>query len=421
MGNFNSVNILFLILTVTLSQICSAQTISEFRGPGRTGIYNETELLKEWPESGPEKLWSADDLGKGYTSPAMGKDYIYVTGRIDTMDFLTALDYNGKTVWQVEFGRSRNKSYPDTRCIPTINGDKIYLVSGMGEVACHDLATGERIWKRNAFEEFSGIPGPHGIAESPLVVDDKVFFTPAGFETTMIALDKFSGELIWKTKSLNDSTAYVSPLFVNHNGQKMIIQLIANTLFGVDPSNGQILWDFNYIDIRPPEENPKLKWTNCNTPIYHNGELFVTKGYNHPAAMFVLDENGRGITLKWTNDLLDTHHGGDVLIDGYLYGSTWIHNADGNWACIDWETGEDKWEAEMNNKGSIIAADGMLYCYDEKRGQLALVKPTPEKFDIVSSFRIDEGSGPHWAHPLIHNGIMYIRHGEVLMTFDVRD
>ena len=137
--------------------------------------------------------------------------------------------------------------------------------------------------------------------------------------------------------------------------------------------------------------------------------------------MFSIGEDGRSVKLKWTNDLLDTHHGNNVLIDGYIYGSTWIHNADGHWACIDWETGTDQWEAEMNNKGSIIAADGMLYCYDEKRGELALVNPTPEKFDIVSSFRIDEGNGPHWAHPLVHNGILYVRHGEVLMAFDVRD
>lgn len=414
-------NYKLILSLLIIAQAVSAQTISEFRGSGRTGIYPEKGLLKEWPENGPEKLWSAGDLGKGYTSPAMGEDYIYVTGRIDTMDYLTALDYKGNQVWQVEFGRSRNKSYPDARCIPTINLDKIYLVSGMGEVACHDALTGEKIWKRNAFEEFSGIPGPHGIAESPLVVDDKVFFTPAGFETSMIALNKNTGDLIWKTKSLMDSTAYVSPLLVNHKGQKMIVQLIANTLFGVDPDNGKILWDYNYIDLRPLEENPKLKWTNCNTPIYHNGELFVTKGYDHPAAMFSINEAGTGVSLKWTNDLLDTHHGGNVLIDGYIYGSTWIHNANGNWACIQWETGADKWEAEMNNKGSIIAADGMMYCYDEKKGQLALVRPNPEKFDIVSSFFITEGSGPHWTHPLIHNGSMYIRHGDVLIAYEIKD
>jgi len=236
----------------------------------------------------------------------------------------------------------------------------------------------------------------------------------------MIALDKNTGDLIWKTESLRDSTAYVSTVYVNHNGQKMVINLMANILFGVDPDDGRVLWHYNYLGIRSPEENPKVKWTNCNTPIYHNGELFITKGYDHPAAMFSLNRDGTSAKLQWINDLLDTHHGGNVLIDGYLYGSTWINNSKGNWACIDWKTGTDQWEAEMNTKGSIIAADGMLYCYDERRGKMALVPADPEKFEIISSFTVEEGAGAHWAHPVIHEGILYVRHGEVLIAYDIK-
>lgn len=411
-------NLLSIIL-VALTQSIACQTISEFRGVGRTGIYNETDLLMEWPEEGPQKLWASDGLGTGFTSPTMGKDMIYVSGRLDSMDYLTALDYNGTKLWQIEYGRARDKSYPDTRSNPTLNDDKIYIISGMGEVACHNAQTGEKLWFRNAYEEFSGICGPHGIAESPLIVDDKVIYTPGGFETSMIALDKNTGELIWKTESLEDSTAYVSPLFIKHNSQRMIIQLTANILFGVDPDDGNILWEYNYLGIRSPEENPKVKLTNCNTPIYNNGELFLTKGYDHPAAMFTLNKKGTSVELKWINDLLDTQHGGNVLIDGYLYGSTWINNSKGNWACIDWETGSDQWEAEMNTKGSIISAGGMLYCCDERRGKMALVSADPEKFNIISSFRIEDGSGAFWAHPVINKGILYVRHGEVLISYNI--
>lgn len=409
-----------LILTLLIFQSLKAQTTSEFRGPNRSGIYAETGLLKQWPEDGPEKIWSAANLGKGFTSPAMGKENIYVSGRIDSLDYLTCLNYSGKLLWQVAYGRARDKSYPDTRSVPTLDDGRVFLISGQGEVVCLDGKSGEIIWKRNAFNEFSGIPGPHGIAESPLVFDDKVIYTPGGFETSMVAFNKDNGGLVWKTESLRDSTAYVSPLLIDHNGQKMIIQLLANILFGVDPDNGEILWDYHYINLRPPEENPKLKWTNCNTPIYHKGDLFVTKGYNHPAAMFSLNGNGTAVELKWINDLLDTHHGNNVLIDGYIYGSTWINNSKGNWACIDWESGADQWEAEMTTKGSIICADGMLYCFEERKGQLALVPVSPDKFEIVSSFTVDEGSGPHWAHPVIHDGILYIRHGEVLLAYNIK-
>lgn len=412
--------LIFLIICLAV-QPGWAQTQSEWRGIGRTGIYPEWDLVKEWPEGGPEKIWVTGDIGTGYSSPAVGDQYIYVTGRKDSLDYLTALDYNGKQVWQVVFGRAWNDSYQDTRTTPTVHQGKIYLISGMGEVACHNGKTGERIWYRNAYQEFSGRCNLYGVAESPLILGNKVFYTPGGQETSMIALDKNTGSLIWKTRSLADSAAYVSPLYVKHNNQEMIINLMGNLLFGVDPADGNILWEFDYLALKGPVENPFLKVTNCNTPIYHQGEIFVSKGYNHPSAMFTMNEAGNGISLKWINSLLDTHFGGNVLMDGYLYGSNWLNNSSGNWACIDWETGTDQWEAPMNNKGSIISAGGMLYLYDEKKGQVALVRPDSKKFDMVSSFRIQDGSGPHWAHPVIHNGIMYVRHGDKLISYQLKN
>lgn len=411
---------LAIVLLLLAQQPGWSQIQSEWRGIGRTGIYNESGLMKVWPEGGPEKVWVADDLGTGYSSPAIGGQYIYVTGRKDGADILTALDFNGKQVWQHPFGRAWTGSYGETRTTPTLENGKLYMISGMGEVACHDASTGEKIWFRDVYTEFSGRCNLYGVSESPLIVGDKVFYTPGGYETSMVALNKHTGELIWKTRSLADSAAYVSPLYVKHNNQEMIINLMGNMLFGVDPADGNILWEFNYLALKGPIENPYLKVTNCNTPLYHNGELFVAKGYNHPSAMFTLNEAGNSITLKWTNTLLDTHFGGNVLIDGYLYGSNWINNSNGNWACIDWETGSNRWEAQMNNKGAIIAADSMLYCYDEKKGQLALVRSDPAKFNLVSSIRIEDGTGPHWAHPVIHNGMIYVRHGDKLIAYLLR-
>ncbi len=411
------------LLIILLGLVCEpawSQAQSEWRGTGRTGIYNESGLLKEWPEGGPEKLWVSGDIGNGYSSAAIGDEYIYVTGRKDSLDYLTALDFKGNQVWQVKFGRAWNGSFEETRTTPTLDNGKLYLISGMGEVACHDGKTGERIWYRDAYKEFSGKCNLYGVAESPLISGDKVFFTPGGNETSLIALNKNTGELIWKTRSLSDSAAYVSPLYVKHNNQEMVITLMGNILFGTDPANGNILWEFDYLALKGPVENPFLKVTNCNTPIYHKGELFIAKGYNHPSAMFTLNEAGNEISLKWTNTLLDTHFGGNVLLDGYLYGSTWLNNSSGNWACIDWETGTNRWEAPMNNKGSIISADGLLYCYDEKKGQLALVQPNPEKFDMISFFRVEDGNGPHWSHPVIQNGILYVRHGNKLIAYKLK-
>jgi outer membrane protein assembly factor BamB len=395
-------------------------TVSEFRGVGRTGIYPETGLMKSWPESGPRKVWSVGDLGMGYSSPTFGDRYIYVTGRKESSEYLTALDFSGRQIWQVPFGRSWNKSYEDTRTIPTVNGGMVYMISGMGEVACHDAKTGRQIWFRNAYDEFGGNCNLYGISESPLVIGDKVIFTPGGRETSMIALNKNTGDLVWKTRSLGDSVSYVSPQYVHHNGRDMIISLMANILFGVDAGNGEILWEFDYLALDSPIDNPHTRATSCNTPLYHNGDIFITRGYDHPSVLLTLNDAGTGVKLKWKNDLLDTHFGGNVLVDGHLYGSNWLSNSAGNWACIDWQTGANRWEGKMTNKGSIISADGMLYCYEERRGELALVRPNPDRFDIVSSFRVDEGTGPHWSHPVIKNGVLYVRRGDRLMAYDLR-
>ena len=138
--------------------------------------------------------------------------------------------------------------------------------------------------------------------------------------------------------------------------------------------------------------------------------------------MLQLSDDLKSVTRLWKNETLDTHHGGYVEIDGVIYGSNHINNGAGNWCAVDWNTGETLYDHAWTGKGkgSIVAADNMLYCYDERRGTVALVRPSREKFDIVSSFNITKGEGPHWAHPVIVNGVMYIRHGSALMAFKVK-
>lgn len=397
----------------------TAQTTSEWRGPGRMGEYFETGLLKEWPEGGPEKFWSVGDLPNGYSSPAMGEDIIYITGRIDSLEYLTALNYMGEKLWEVPFGGAWGNSFPETRTTPTIYNGDIYLISGQGEVACHDGKTGKQIWYRNAFKEFSGIHNLYGPSESPMIFDDKVIYTPGGSETSLIALDVKTGELVWMTESIGDSSAYVSPIGIRHRNQDMILTVMTNHALGVDPADGKILWTFDYIDLPSHQDNKYMKITNCNSPLYADGEVFINKGYDHPSALLSLNASGTEASLKWSTFDFDTHMGGYVLVDGYLYGSNWINNGFGNWLCVDWESGITQWEEKWNSKGSVIYADGLLYFYDDKRGNVALVKPNPEKLEIISSFKITEGSGPHWSHPVIRKGVLYIRHGEVLMAFRI--
>lgn len=393
-----------------------AQQISEWREENRTGVSAETGLLKSWPADGPALLWTNLELQKGYSSVSFGENIIYTTGTLDSVDILYALDMNGKMLWQTIMGRAWNESYPDSRATPTVEGHKVYTTSGLGDIACIDGISGKIIWSYKASEIHKGTYGKWGIAESLLIDGEKLYFSPGGPETATIALNKTSGELIWKSVSLDDKPGYVSPLLIEYAGKKMIINVSLGHIYAVDASNGEILWKVAHV--KPAD----YKWEliKCVTPLFHNGNVYVTGGYNTGGMMVTMADDGKSANVAWTDSILDVHHGGVVLVDGYIYGSNWLNNGNGNWCCIEWETGKKMWEEPWNCKGSIISAEGMLYIYDEKRGNVGLLKVNPEKFDLVNSFKVTQGAvGPYWAHPVIHQGILYLRHSNALMAYDI--
>jgi len=399
------------------SGVVCAQQISEWREENRTGVSSETGLLKSWPTEGPTLLWSNLELTKGNSSVSFGNNVIYITGTAEGNDILYALDMNGKMLWQTVMGRAWNQSYPESRATPTVEGDKVYTTSGYGDLACMDGTTGKVIWASKASEMNKGTYGMWGIAESLIIDGDKLYFTPGGPETMTLALNKTNGEVVWKSAGLNIKPAYVSPILITFAGKKMLVNVSMEQVFAVDVSNGEILWKI------PIEKPGGFNWDLilCVTPLYDYGMIYVTGGYGVGGMMIKMGEDGKSATVAWTDKLLDVHHGGVVKVDGYIYGSNWENNANGNWCCIDWKTGEKKWEEHWNCKGSIISAEGMLYIYDEKRGNLGLLKATPEKFDLVSSFQITQGnSGPFWAHPVIHNGVLYVRHSNALMAYNIK-
>ena len=406
-----------IFLSFVFTSICSQEV--QWRGPERNGQFPDKGLMKEWPADGPEMLLKVEGIGKGYSSPILYEDMIYVTGKRGEEDHLSAIDMEGNIRYQVKYGSSWNQSYPETRSTPTIDGDRIYVISGIGEVVCLNTRNGTINWSVNANELFEGEIHRWGVAESPLIIDDKVLYTCGGNKASVIALNKHSGEIEWQAESLGGGRTYVSSVIYQQDGKKLIVALTAHHILGIVPENGKIAWHYEYL---PPEGPSARGATNStNSPISSGNEIFVSKGYDQYGVMLKVSSDMNSVEEKWRTSVLDTHHGHYVKVGDYLYGSNWHSNSTGNWVCLNWDSGEVMYDEKWNTKGSIALADGMLYCYEERGGNVALVKPTPKKFDIISTFKIEYGSGPHWAHPYITDKKLLIRHGEVVMVFDIED
>lgn len=407
-----------IVLLLLVTKLLFSQDLVQWRGPDRSGIYPDKNLLKEWPVNGPSLFLEVDGLDEGYSSPVVCDDIIYITGIRDSVDIITAIKMNGEKIWEKVYGKAWYKSFPENRSTPTIENGKIYLVSGMGEVVCLDAEKGSQLWKVDAQTDYKGEFQSWGIAESVLLTDNAAICTVGGNETSVIALDKKDGKLVWKSKSMGGPRAYASPLLIEKSGMKLILAQTAHDLIALNPENGNIVWTY---DLFQYHTNKMGKGAQTNTALFYNNEIFVTSGYDHPGTMFSLSDDWKSVTLKWKNDTLDCHFGGVVMVNGLIFGTNWTSNSTGNWVCLDWKTGKTMYENTWNNKGAVIAADGMLYCYEEKTGNVALVRPNPEKFDIVSSFKIEKGTGPHWAHPSIYGGKLFVRHGDALMVYNIRN
>ena len=400
--------IVVLLMIYLSPSFIFGQVDSQWRGPNRDGIYPNESLLKTWPEEGPALIWSLEGLGDGYSSPAVTADRVYVTGMSGGEGFLYAFDTQGRPVWKASYGPEWNGSRPGARTTPTVVGDKIYLMSATGRAVCIDK-DGEKIWSVDLMAEFGARNLQWGMTESLLVDGNRVFCTPGGRNVLIAALDRHSGKTVWEIKGNGETSGYCSPCLIKHGEKRLILTMTGSSFVGIDADTGKHLWRHPHVTDYS---------VNANTPLYHEGRVYTVSGYGTGGQMFALSEDGTDVKRIWSQAKLDSQMGAAVLVDGYVYGSG--HNSRG-WHCLDWKTGKVTYTArKIGNKGAIIFADGMLYCYSE-RGDVGLVKPDSQEFSVVSSFRVKKGSGEHWAHPVIKDGRLYIRHGDSLMVYRIGD
>ena len=400
-----------LILSIVFgctSSVCIGADWPQFRGQYRNGRATlESNLLQKWPDPGPPMLWSFEGLGTGFASVSVVGGTIYTTGMIEGKGYLSAINDNGKLKWKIEYGPEWTGPHPGTRTTPTVDGDRLYIMSGHGRIACFNRHNGDLVWKVDTLEKFQGKNITWGIAESVLIDDDKVFCTPGGKNATIVALNKHTGQTIWTTKELSNLSAYCSPLLYKTPTKRLLFTMVRKLIVCVDSENGKVLWTI------PHETRNDIA---AVTPLrYCQGRVYFTS-HGTGGTMIRFPQDGANYTQLWSSPALDCLHGGIVYNLSNLYGS----DRDGNWVCQNISTGEVKFrEKILDAKGSIIWADSKLYCYSEK-GTLSLVEPGRDGMELISSFKITKGTGEHWAHPVVCNGRLYIRHGDVLMAFDIK-
>jgi outer membrane protein assembly factor BamB len=409
--------LLCCLMGVAWTETAAAQGKNEwpcFHGAARTNMSLETGLLKKWPVSGPRLLWTASGLGEGYSTVSIAGGKVFTAGKLDNQTYVFTYDLNGKLLWKKPNGRSWSTTasyaagYTGSRCTPTYDGGVIYHLGDTGRLAAFESSTGKEIWFIDFLKTFNAEVPEYGYAESVLIDGDRLYCSPAGKKGFLVCLNKRDGSLIWANTEIPGVAAYSSPVPVQFGGALQIIGLSSSHVYGVDAKTGKLLWKEQF--------EGKLS-LNCTDPIFHDGYVFVSTGYGKGSMLLRLNATGGKITPEkvWQSTLMDNHHGGVILHNGYLYGAGCDSRG---WFCLEFQSGKEMWKTR--GKGSLTFADGMLYVLEEA-GNMKLVSATPQRYAELSAFKAPEGGeGMHWAHPVVCGGRLYIRHADKVSVYDIK-
>ncbi len=406
-----------ITLPVFLASALAASALAndwpQWRGPDRSDLSKETGLLKEWPPEGLKQTWLFKNAGQGYSGPAIVGGKLLTLGTRDGKEILLALDANtGQEIWTHALGSILGNNWGDgPRGTPSVDGDKVYALSGPGVLACVSLADGKEVWTTKLSDIGGKVPG-WGYTESPLVDGDQVVVTPGGGNGAIAAFDKATGKLLWQSKGFTDGAQYSSIVPAAINGEKQYIQLTMQSVVGISPKDGAVLWKQPFPG----------KTAVIPTPVVKDNQVYVTAGYGAGCAALKI-EAGNKISIAYENKVMKNHHGGVILVGDYLYG-----HSDGNgWVCQDWKTGEQKWnEKSKLGKGAIGYADGMFYCLEESSGTVALIEASPDGWNEKGRFKLDPQTtirspqGHIWTHPVIANGNLYLRDQDLIFCYSVK-
>ena len=392
----------------------------QWRGPQRNGISKETGFRKEWPKQGPSLVWRTSDIGRGYSTPAIAGERLYIMGSEGTdNEFVEALSLkDGKKIWSTRLGTvgipKQQPNFPTARSTPTVDGAVLYALGSDGDLACVETASGRVKWKKSLRTDFGGKPGHWAYAESPLIDGDTLVCTPGGSEATLLALNKNTGDVLWKCPlPEKDDAAYSSPIVVEAAGVRQYVQLLQKGLVGVDAKTGKFLWRY----AKPVS----VYDANIPTPVAGDDVIYVGSAGTGGGAVKLQAKNG-GVQAEslYFSPKYPTAIGGAVKVGNYLYGTTGQALQ-----CVEFTTGQVKWEERSVAPGSLCYADGLLFVHGED-GDVALVEASPEGYKEKGRFTPPDQPAKlnamekAWAYPVAVNGRLYIRDHNTLWCYAVK-
>lgn len=382
---------------------------TQWRGPNRDGIYPGKDLLKEWPAEGPELVWKFDQLGLGFGGPVISDQKIYINGTIDSVSYLFALDMNGQMLWKKAYGREWMTSFPGVRSTVNIVDEYCYLLSGKGELICLQTSNGETVWKQDLVTEYAAQKTQYGYSEHLIVNGDIVYCTPGGKEHNVIAVNRFTGDLIWSTPGKSEKSAYCNPILANIGGVDYFITMTDKSVLSINAENGELAWTHPLEGIK--------NGAHANTPYFRDGYLFLMDGFEIGCLMLKVAEDGMSAEQVWKNELMDETQGHSVVIGDRIYGSA---ESKKKTLCLDWKTGEVLFELRKYAPGTLISADNYLYAYTYN-GVLGIMEIGENELIDKGSIKLEKKSPIHISHPIIHNGILYVRYANELKAFDIKE
>jgi outer membrane protein assembly factor BamB len=384
----------------------------QFRGPNRDGISPDKGLLAEWPEKGPRMIWKAGNLGIGFSSVCISGNRIFTMGDQDNSSFVVSIDRStGKKLWAKPVGQAGG-NYRGTRCTPTIDGGRVYAIGQFGDLVCLQAETGKEVWRKKFDRDFKGALGGWNCTESPLIDGDKLICTPGGMEATLIALDKKTGDVIWKSP-IGGSAGYASMVVSEAAGRRQYVQLLADGVVSVDADTGKLLWRYNKYAGNT---------ANVPNPIALADQVFCTSGYGKGGALLSITPEGAKLNAgeEYYKGELGNRHGGVVRVGDFIYGD---RDDSGHLWCAEWKTGKVIWSARDPKQGrgsiALVYADGHLYCR-YNNGVVALVEASPRGYAEKGALKIPNSDSESWNHPVVIDGKLYLREKDLLWCYDLK-